>query len=189
MPRTLYQTRSHCGLTLIELMVVLALLALTLTLAAPSMSQLVHKTQVRAQAGRLLSAINLVRSEAILRNTRVSMCPSEMSLSGIAECSGGDYSAGWIVFVNSDGDGEVDSPDDEVLGVYDPLPAAYTLTNRSGQAVADQVITYFPDGSSRRNLTLQVCSALNDAIEPWSVILNMVGRPRAASGWGSCSRA
>jgi type IV fimbrial biogenesis protein FimT len=181
------RSRSDRGLTLIELMIVLALLAVTLTLAAPSMSQLVHKNRVRAQASRLLAAINLVRSEAILRNTRVSMCPSDMSVSAVAKC-GGDYSAGWIVFVNSDGDGDVDSTVDEVLAVYDPLPSGYALTNRSGERRADQLITYLPDGSSRRNLTLQVCSPLNDDVESWSVILNRVGRPRAARGGGSCSQ-
>ena len=186
MDRTPHWNQPCRGLTLIELMIVLALLAVTLTLAAPSLSQLLHKNQGRAHASRLLAAINLVRSEAILRNTRVSMCPSGMSLSGVAKC-GGDYAAGWIVFVNEDGDGEVDSAVDEVLAVYDPLPSGYALTNRSGALRADQVITYLPDGSSRRNLTLQVCSPLKDSVESWSVILNRVGRPRAASDWGTCS--
>ena len=180
--------RSECGLTLIELMIVLALLAVTLTLAAPSMNQLVHKVRMKAQVSRLLAAINLVRSEAILRNTRVSMCPSSMSVSGDAQC-GGDYSAGWIVFVNGDGGADTDDNIGEVLGVYDPLPTGYALTNRNGERRSDQHITYLPDGSSRRNLTLQVCSPVSNSVDSWSVVVNRVGRPRAASAWGSCPRA
>ena len=51
---------------------------------------------MRAEAHRLLGAINLARSEAVLRNRPVSLCPSEISRTGVAQCSG-NYAGGWLV--------------------------------------------------------------------------------------------
>ena len=62
---------SHRGLTLIELMITLVILGVTATVAAPAMQQMVQGSRLRGETSRLLDAINLARSEAVLRNVRV----------------------------------------------------------------------------------------------------------------------
>jgi len=79
------------GVTLIELMIVLAIIAITLLMAVPSMQSLVHSNQLRTQATRLMTAMNLVRSEAIARNLPVSMCPSSLAITGEAICTSAYY--------------------------------------------------------------------------------------------------
>ena len=173
------------GLTLIELMLVLAVLAVLVTLAAPSMSTLIHSNQIRTQTSRLMTAINLARSEAISRNSPVSLCPSALVLSGQPVCSG-TYADGWIVFSNRDKDRVVDAGIDEVIRAFEGLPVGYTLTNKLGTIAATELINYLPDGSSRRNRTLMLCASSDASIPSWSVILNIVGRPRMEKGWGQC---
>lgn len=184
MDRMSCNTRSR-GLTLIELMISLVILSITVMAVAPTMAQLIHGNRLRTEAGRLLTAINLARSEAVIRNIPVSLCPSNMSSSGVASCSG-RYADGWIVFTNPDRDTVVDAGSDEVIRAFAAVPPGYTLTNRAGTRAAAQLITYLPDGSARQNRTLLVCPPHGRRLEPWSVVLNIVGRARASRGEGRC---
>jgi type IV fimbrial biogenesis protein FimT len=176
---------SNRGLTLIELMFTLVILAVLATAASPGMRQMVQGTRLRSETSRLLGALNLARSEAILRNLPVSLCPSAMARSGEAVC-GGEYAGGWIVFTNRNRDGVVDADDDEVVRVFEAVGDGYTLTNLAGTRPIDELITYLPDGSARRNLSLLVCPPGRVGVEPWRVVLNTVGRARTARGDGQC---
>jgi type IV fimbrial biogenesis protein FimT len=179
---------SHRGLTLIELMITLVILGVTVAVATPAMQQLIHGSSLRSQTSRLLDAVNLARSEAVLRNIPVTLCPSKMAVTGEATCAG-RFADGWIVFTNRDRDPLVDPGADEVIRVFEPIPAGYSLTNLAGTAAAVEPITYLPDGSSRRNLSLLVCPPVSYRLEPWTVVLNTVGRARAARGEGQCPAA
>jgi type IV fimbrial biogenesis protein FimT len=177
----------HCrtrGLTLLELLVTLAVVTCILSLGVPRLDRLILSTQLETTSRELLGAIQLARSEAILRGTSVSMCPSPMWQTGDAICTG-NYSEGWIVFSNPDRDGEIDTPSDEVIKVYAALREGYAVTNRLSTRHATERITYRADGASYRNLTLQVCPPGTD-IPSISVILNIVGRARIERGWGEC---
>ena len=181
-----FPRKNECGLTLIELMAVIAVLAITLMIAVPPMQGLLHRNRLRTETSRLLSAINLTRSEAISRNTIVSMCPSTFSSNGVAACSR-TYSDGWIVFTNADRDRVVDEDVDKILGVFKGLPGGYSLTNKARTRDAFEVISYRPDGSSRRNRTLMICPPRGSASNSWSVVMNFFGRPRVAQAWGECA--
>ncbi len=174
-----------CGFTLVELLAVMAVLAITITVATPSMRYLLYKTEMRAQLGRLFTSINLVRSEAVARNTPVSMCPSLAPTAGVPVCSG-SYKDGWIVFSNPNQDTVIDPGTDEIVAVFEGLSDGYSLTNRAGSKAAKGLITYFSDGSSRRTRTLMICSPAGAAIPSRSVVMNRMGRPRHAVGWGLC---
>ncbi|MEJ2533557.1 MAG: GspH/FimT family protein, partial [Halioglobus sp.] len=138
----------------------------------------------RTEARRLLSAIHLARREAIQRNVPVTLCPSAMVRPGEAECDG-VYADGWIMFSNRARDRVVDA-DDELIKVFNGLPPGYSLTNRAATRDENQLITYYPDGTAHRNRTLMICSRKSADIPSWSVILNIVGRPRIARDWGDC---
>lgn len=173
------------GFTLIELMVVVAALSLTAMVVVPSMQRLIHSNQLRTESSRLLSALNFARSEAISRNATVSMCPSTFFSGGKAICSD-NYADGWIVFSNRNKDRVVNDGSDEIIRVFEGLPAGYTLTNKAGTRNVFELISYLSDGSSRKNRTLMLCTPLGSAIASWSVVMNIVGRPRLAQDWGEC---
>jgi type IV fimbrial biogenesis protein FimT len=173
------------GLTLVELMITLVILGVAVTAATPPMQRMVHGNRLRTETSRLLDGINLARSEAVFRNTPVSLCPSAMATSGVADCAG-DLAGGWIVFTNRNRDAVVDAGSDEVLAAFESIPPGYSLTNLAGTRAADDLITHLPDGSSRRNLSLLVCPPDSRLTRPWAVVLNSVGRARAARGEGQC---
>lgn len=173
--------------TLIEMMIVLVVLAITISLGAPMMQSLLHGNRLRAESGRLLGAINLARSEAVMRNVPVSICPSTMAVTGARVCSG-TYADGWIVFANANKDKVVDEGEDHVIEVFEALPPGYRLTNRSGNRDAFELINYLPDGSSHSNRTLMFCPPRGIHVQALAIIINIVGRARLAGELGECPR-
>ena len=108
----------NLAFTLIELMIVIAVTAIALLLTAPGMRALIQNSVLRTEADRLLSSINLMRSEAISRNSTVSMCPSSFSYDAVAVCSR-NYSDGWIIYTNSDKDREVDTGEEIIIKAFE----------------------------------------------------------------------
>lgn len=176
------------GLTLIELMIALVVLAILVSLGSPLMQSTVHRNRLLGESARFLHAINLARSEAVMRNVPVSICPSAMAAGGEAVCSG-VYTNGWVVFANAGRDKIIEAGADEVLQVFAGLPAGYWLSNRSGSRDAADLINYLPDGSSHKNNTLQFCPPEHSPVESLSIVINIVGRARLAWGWGQCAGA
>ena len=179
-----FSSASCNGLTLVELMIALAILCVTVLAVSPSVEQLVHSARVRAEAARLVGAINLARSEAILRNQPVSLCPSAVAVTSDTRCAS-HYGRGWMVFSNPDRDTVFDADEEELIRIFAGIPQGYRLTNRAGTRDADEVITYLPDGSARRNVTFKFCPP-ESGLEAWSVVLNRVGRARLSRGEDRC---
>lgn len=173
------------GFTLIEMMIALVVLAITIALGAPMMQTQLHQNRLRAESSRLLGAINLARSEAVMRNLPVSLCPSAMATTGVPKCSG-TYSGGWIVFANPGKDRVVDPVSDQVLQVFESLPPGYRLTNRAATREAFELINYLADGSSHSNRTLMFCPPPGVPVQALGVIINIVGRARVAGELGVC---
>lgn len=92
------------GFTLIELMVVLAVLAIALTVAVPSFTTLIRNNQLLSAHYDLRGLLGTARSEAIAQRAFVTVCASEDG----AGCSG-SWEDGVIAFVDFDGDGTVDT--------------------------------------------------------------------------------
>jgi type IV fimbrial biogenesis protein FimT len=176
---------ARTGFTLIEMMIVLVVLAITVALGAPMMQTQLHQNRLRAESSRLLGAINLARSEAVMRNMPVSLCPSTMAATGEPKCSG-TYSGGWIVFANANKDRVVDPDSDHVLQVFEALPPGYRLTNRAGKREAFELINYLADGSSHSNRTLMFCPPPGIPVQALGIIINIVGRARLAAELGVC---
>jgi type IV fimbrial biogenesis protein FimT len=81
------------GFTLTELMVSLTVLVILTGVAIPSFHEIYLAQAVKTASFDLFSSLLLARSEAITRNTTVSLVPS-----------GGNWSEGWTV---ADADGDV----------------------------------------------------------------------------------
>ena len=169
------------GFTLVEMLVVISIVALALSLVAPVGRGLALQRQ-RAAMQSLITAFNLARQEAIIRAEAVTVCPRDDTA---GEC-GADYAAGWQVFADRDRDQRRDAGGEAPLRLGSPLPPGLQVTNRAGTRVADEAVTWFPDGTARRTLTLQLCDSQTDAGDVYSLVLNGVGRARVARGEGQC---
>lgn len=78
------------GFTLIELMVVLALVAVLATIAAPSFIAYQRNSELTSISNTLLASINAARSEAMKRNQHALVVP----------VSGTNWAGGWRVYVS-----------------------------------------------------------------------------------------
>jgi type IV fimbrial biogenesis protein FimT len=106
------------GFTAIEMMVVVAIIAILTAFAAPYMSQMVRKQRLRTASFDVFSSLTLARSEAIKRNVSVTMAPV-----------GGDWAQGWTV-TDANGNllrsqGSVDN-----LAIAGPINVVFTGTGR-----------------------------------------------------------
>jgi prepilin-type N-terminal cleavage/methylation domain-containing protein len=105
------------GFTLIELMVVIALVAILATIAAPNLTTFLVNSQRRAVIGDLQSSIAFARSEAIKRGI-----PVVLRSNGT-----GSYSMqnGWTTFADPNGTGTPPTaPSPDIVEVKQAYPAA-----------------------------------------------------------------
>lgn len=152
------------GLTLIELLVTIAVALVFIGLAVPSFFHIRQNNNAVLLTNHVAGAFNYARAEAIKRGESVSVCASandQQTACGNA----GDWTNGWLIFVDNDGDGVLDAGD-EVLRtgpVLDPgaiftAPAAVVTFNSEGFAAAGSGVFNMSatgcDGNHGRTLTL-----------------------------------
>lgn len=80
------------GFTLIEVLVVVAIIAILLSVAAPNLVAFQRNSELRASASGFLAAVQATRAEAMKRGIDTYMIPA----------SGGSWGNGWIVFADTD---------------------------------------------------------------------------------------
>ena len=136
--RTVSRERSR-GATLAELVVVLGIAAVTLAVAAPDLHALVTAQQLRTASGELFGAIAHTRAQAIARNGRVKLMPRDPL--------GADWTQGWTVFVDRDGDRKPGAGD-EILSVHGPLAPGLRVDFSFTQSAPPQYIAYNGAGRS-----------------------------------------
>ncbi|WP_243434850.1 GspH/FimT family pseudopilin [Pseudomonas sp. 30_B] len=83
------------GFTLIELMVTIVVLAILISVAAPSFTSTLRDSQVSTTSSELLTALQLARSEAVMRHNRVTVC--RRNAAGDNCENGTDWSVGWLI--------------------------------------------------------------------------------------------
>lgn len=96
----------HLGFTLIEVMIALAIVAILITFAAPSMRDMLVNNRLQGVSSDLLADLSLARGTAAAKGQRVTICQSSNGATSNPTCGAvSTWQDGWIVFVDVDGDG------------------------------------------------------------------------------------
>lgn len=95
--------RRTSGFTLVELMITVAVLAILVAIGFPSFQSVLRSNRVATGTNELIASLALARSEAIRNTVSSGVCPSANGTS----CSD-DWSAGWLVWQDVDGNGNLD---------------------------------------------------------------------------------
>ncbi|MEO8836320.1 MAG: GspH/FimT family pseudopilin [Caldimonas sp.] len=90
------------GFSLVELLTTMSVLAILLAIASPGLASLVSANALSAVQGQLAASLMLARGEAMKRGATV-------GLAAIAPVSGAEFSAGWLIFVDANGNGQYDA--------------------------------------------------------------------------------
>lgn len=115
-------TTRHCGLSLIELMVTLAVILVLALAGGPPMADLLRNNRLTAQANELNAGVIRARGEAVARRGWVSLCSSTDGDLCRSD-SPSQWEDGWIVIADTDGDGTPEL----LLAAQGALPAGMTL--------------------------------------------------------------
>ena len=103
LPRVLDQS---AGFSLIEMMVVLAVLAISLLVAAPAFTDLIRDNRLVSSTYGVRATLNLARSEALARRAAVVVCGTA---NGTACSKSTDWSSGYLALIGVDEDATVDA--------------------------------------------------------------------------------
>ena len=158
------------GVTLIELLIVVAMVAILLTVGVPSFEALANRTQVQGETDQFREAMQRARQEALSRGVAVSVCQRDNN----DTCAGGDnaeWEQGWLVFVDDDNDGARASGE-TILHVKQGLRDGYTLRPK-GDA---QALTFEASGGTDNAYVFRVCGPDADTSEGDKLRLNVAGR-------------
>ena len=177
MRRPVRQGGGHEGVSLMELMIAMVMLAVLITLGSGSFKPLIQKYQLQAQGEDLLSSLFLARSEALKRGVRVTACVSD---NGVQCQKTGDWNQGWLVFEDTDGNA-TRSALEPLVQVHMTLPAGIMA---SGNSQVMHYVSYAPTGRSLQASgafqagTITLCRASVEPGQGWKLVINAVGKPR-----------
>lgn len=165
--------KPRAGFTTIELMVTLAIAAILVTMAVPSLQSVIRNSRLRTHTNELALSLTFARSESVKRGITVTVCKS----ANATDCGGNtvQWEQGWIVFADSNNDGVVDEGED-VLRVAGAVRTGYSLRGNSNLANS---LTFRATGVSNASGTFVLC-AQNKKEWARAVIINLVGRVRVA---------
>jgi type IV fimbrial biogenesis protein FimT len=168
------------GFTLMELMFTLLLAGILLGIGVPSFRGMIANNRLSSQTNEIIAAINMARSEAITRNTRITLCRAENETA--TECATDDDPwESWLI-LNAAGD---------VLrtGVFNTYSGSIFVTAE----FADQTVIFQPDGLSRTSAGLivdeaiTICSTQVPTDNVRTITLGAGSRISSAKTTGSCS--
>ena len=103
--------RGDQGFSLVELMLVVAVLGVLASLAGPSMGTFVAARRVEDAARRLGEDMALGRNEAVKRNAAVLLCADASVTDSSCKTAptASDWAKGWRICYDADGDGVCDT--------------------------------------------------------------------------------
>lgn len=160
------------GLSLIELMVVIALIGVIAGIGVPSFRQMLLDNRLVTTTNQTLTALQQARSEAASHRSPVTVCGTDDLNADEPECNGDtDWSAGILLLQNRAGT--------ETL--IRMLPAA-SISDISIASEADEIVFAADGSASASTITITDSRADDDPSICRQVAINGVGQSRSLKG-------
>lgn len=173
------------GVTLVELMTTLAIVAIMATAGLPMFRELSASNRITAHTNEFLTSLYFARSEAVMRGQRVVVCRSN---DGATCATSGRWDQGWIVFVDLDNNAAV-TAGDTVRSVHAAINGNITMT---GNGPVSDYISYSSEGRSVYTTggikmgTISLCDPDSGNKHKNAIVISSVGRPRTDKSMATC---
>jgi type IV fimbrial biogenesis protein FimT len=185
------------GFTAIELLVTIAVAAILMAIAVPSLTQIVRNSELTSITNTLLASINGARSEAMKRGGFAMVVPR-------GNGSGGTWNNGWVVFVdvktnNSNNSNNYayqsgnDDNNDVLVFLEEQLPSYFSIEGDNTANDNPAYIMFDPSGYSKTKIggfgDVTLTLSRNDATgspaakcrEVRSIVIEKTGRARSCT--------
>ena len=160
------------GMTLVELLGVLSILAILMGIGIPGMHRLVAGTRAESSMTELFGLLGSARQTAILTRREVTLCGTA---NGTA-CSRNWDGMPTLVFIDSNRNRRADE-NEEIFQVAQTTGSARIRWSASGNR---NYLRYRPDGGVKEFGSFTYCPEDGDARGARQIILSATGRPRSA---------
>lgn len=150
----------EAGLTLIELLIVITLMAILMGIGVPSYRYVTTSNRMATEVNSLLGDLQYARSEAARQGQFVAVCAAQStSTPTCAASTTANWQNGWIIFSDANNDGTIQSTE-AVLRIRNAFSSSDTLVSNP----ATGAVTFNRDGfahlgSASTRFTLHESSA------------------------------
>jgi type IV fimbrial biogenesis protein FimT len=155
---------SERGMTLIELMLVIAISAIVLTLVVPSAESIFAQQRIIAQLNHSSSTLQYARHQAVSRLQTTTMCPT----TDFVSCQS-DWTQAYMVFVDSNENGQRDSTE-TLLHSTSAAPFGLLISGPTAP------VRFYFSGVSASPATLLFCDHSGDNRFARALFISMQGR-------------
>ena len=175
-PHGLLGRASTSGFSLVEALTVMAITTIGLLVGVPSFQGMSERARVSSAMHLLTAHMASARSTAITYRIPTVVCPSNRS----GGCrTDGDWSQGWLMFFDKDGNRQPDVREDILRDENAPIHPSLRILSSTGRPQ----LRYLPDGrSSGSNITVRLCR--EDELLA-QIIVNNAGRVRSETVAGT----
>jgi type IV fimbrial biogenesis protein FimT len=162
------------GFTVTEVVIVMLVLGILIAIGAPSFKYVTTSNRISNEINGLLGDMQFARSVAVKQGLTVTICSSSDSTATNPSCNvggaAGTWNTGWIVFLDTNGDGQVE-PGEQVIRIQPAFTSTDTLISGVGFGAAKyNRMGYAPTGFPV-NLLISLNSS--PAITSWTRCLNV----------------
>ena len=156
--------RLQYGLTLLEMLITVAILALLVGVVAPSINTILVKNRVTGDINTLSAIAQQARFSAINEQFNVILCPTTSYSTCVS-----DWANAKMVFIDENSNGSRDSSE-PLIASSDPLNSGNTISGISG------AISFSEQGSISNSAPITICPKSKDASYASALLLSLYGR-------------
>lgn len=166
------------GLSLHELLIVLAIVTLLVSLTTPGFAALRRSSRVTTSVNQLVGALHFARSSAILQGIPCVVCLSSDGARCLEQASAPARS--WLVFHDTERTLPVQRTADE------PLLRSFQLPEQMSVRGTRSAVTFWPTSRTGTPSTFNFCYG-DEVSAARAVVVSQTGRPRVAPGAAPCA--